>query len=190
MGEQKASRVNSTQASADSSDGQSESDAQPSLPTPVEQADVPVETHNSGACTTVVAIDASAGGLDAITRFLDVFDQSTGMAPVFIQHVDPNHESMLPELLGSHTSLAVTDAADGMAIEPDHIYVIPPNAQMELADGKLKLMPWPKDWTQYTPIDHFFVSLAAAEQLENKPIDVLQGTAGAMSSRYRPTFSR
>ena len=72
----------------------------------------------------------------------------------------PQHESALPTLLSVRTRLPVVQVSEGTHVEPDHVYVIPPNAQMEIRDGELHLNPRPEDRTQYTPIDFFFRSLA------------------------------
>ncbi len=82
----------------------------------------------------IVGIGASAGGLDAVGKLLDALPAACGMAFILVQHLDPNHDSMLVELLASHTTLDVRQAADGMAIEPDHLYVIPPGSYRVL-DG-------------------------------------------------------
>src|SRR5689334_10272881 len=80
----------------------------------------------------IVGIGASAGGLEAFVQLIEALPPDTGMAFVLVQHLDPVHESLLPELLAPHTSLAVVSVSDGMQIEPDHVYVIPPNKSMEL----------------------------------------------------------
>jgi two-component system CheB/CheR fusion protein len=91
----------------------------------------------SGAC--VVGIGASAGGLDAVRRFLAALPPDTGMAFIFVQHLDPAHDSMLVELLSAGTAMPVVQATDGMALEIDHLYVIPPGAYLALAAGMLHL---------------------------------------------------
>src|ERR1700749_537072 len=76
----------------------------------------------------VVGLGASAGGLDAFRRLLAVLPAGTGMAFILIQHLDPTHASMMVDLLAGHTPLTVQQAADGMPIEPEHVYLIPPGA--------------------------------------------------------------
>jgi len=88
----------------------------------------------------VVAIGASAGGLDACRKLLDALPAGCGMAFILVQHLDPNHESMMVELLASHTSMKVLQAADGMPIEADHLYVIPPGAYLSVTRGALHLV--------------------------------------------------
>src|SRR3984885_6148291 len=87
----------------------------------------------------VVGIGASAGGLDACRKFLAALPAETAMAFILVQHLDPTHESMMVDLLAGHTSMVVRQAADGMPIERDHLYVIPPGAYLAVADGALVL---------------------------------------------------
>ena len=88
----------------------------------------------------VVAIGASAGGLDACRRLLDALPEASGMAFILVQHLDPTHESMMVELLASHTSMKVLQAADGMSIEPDHLYVIPPGSYLSVERSALHVV--------------------------------------------------
>ncbi len=98
------------------------------------------------------------------------------MAFVIIQHLDPTHESLLAEILSRETRMPVHEAASRMPVEPDHVYVIPPNRIMELADGVLALAPRGETNGRHMPVDHFFRSLAGA--LKTRAIGVvLSGTA-------------
>jgi two-component system CheB/CheR fusion protein len=74
----------------------------------------------------VVGIGASAGGLEACTALLKALPANSGMAFVVVQHLDPHHQSLLRELLSRVTKMAVTQVEDGIALEPHHVYVIPP----------------------------------------------------------------
>src|SRR5262245_9995076 len=107
---------------------------------------------------TVVAVGASAGGLDAFSQILDNLPPSPNVAFVFVQHLSPQHESALPTLLSARTTLPVVQATDGILIEPNNVYVMPPNVQMEVVDGRLNLLPRPHDRSQFNPIDFFFES--------------------------------
>ena len=80
----------------------------------------------------VVALGASAGGLDAFKKFFDALPANSGMAFVLIQHLDPTHESMMVDLLTGHTPMRVLQAADGMQLERDHVYLIPPGAYLAI----------------------------------------------------------
>jgi two-component system CheB/CheR fusion protein len=108
----------------------------------------------------IVAIGASAGGLDAFRRLLRMLPVDTGMSFVLIQHLDPSHHSLLSELLGREAKLPVTQAEDGMRAEPDHVYVIPPDKDLEVFHGVLQLVPRQHEHGIHLPIDHFFRSLA------------------------------
>lgn len=87
----------------------------------------------------VVGVGASAGGLDAYRQLLRAMPADTGVAFVFIQHLDPNHESMMAELLSRYTSMPVRQAEDNMALAPNTVYIIPPNKFMRLVDHGLFL---------------------------------------------------
>jgi two-component system CheB/CheR fusion protein len=108
----------------------------------------------------IVGIGASAGGLEAITQLLKALPGNTGMAVVLVQHMDPTHESLLDKLLGKATKMPVTQVTDGMPVEPDRVYVIPPNTVMSIRKRILHLVRRPKGVGRHTPIDTFLVSLA------------------------------
>lgn len=94
-----------------------------------------------GSCFPVVAIGASAGGLEACTRPLEASRVPTGMAFILVQHLDPTHASLLVELLAGRNGLAVLQATDGMLVEPEHLYVIPPSSYLSVEGGALRLLP-------------------------------------------------
>lgn len=109
----------------------------------------------------VAGIGASAGGLEAFTGLLQHLPVDTGIAFVFIQHLSPQHASMLPSLLSRTTAMPVIEIQHGMPVSPDHIYVIPPNTLMRLEGGVLKLEPRSEERGAPRPIDCFLHSLAA-----------------------------
>jgi two-component system, chemotaxis family, CheB/CheR fusion protein len=109
----------------------------------------------------VVGIGASAGGLDACRKFLAALPADTAMAFILVQHLDPTHESMMVDLLAGHTSMVVRQAADGMPIERDHLYVIPPGAYLAVADGALVLSKPHARHGARLPFDFLLNSLAA-----------------------------
>src|SRR5712691_13336107 len=124
----------------------------------------------------VVGIGASAGGFEAFGEMLNALPADTGMAFVLIQHLDPTHESMLAPLLARKSALPVSQVTEGMAVEPNHVYVIPPNARMGIHEGLLKLMQRAAAGEKNMPIDYFFRSLA--ESRKDAAIGViLSGTA-------------
>src|ERR1700688_3062453 len=133
------------------------------------------EESLNGLCP-VVGIGASAGGLEAFTQLLKSLPENTGMAFVIVQHLDPHHESILAELLASHTSMPVDQAAQDTTVEPNHVYVIPPNTLMTIQKGVLKLTRRVDDRSRVLPIDHFLCSLA--EDQKSRAIGViLSGSA-------------
>ena len=109
----------------------------------------------------VVAIGSSAGGLEACQKLLDALPAKTGMAFLIVQHLDPNHESSLVELLSGHTKMTVSQAVAAEKIAPDHLYIIPPGQQLTVAKGRLKLEPYKSETRPRLPFDHLLVSMAA-----------------------------
>ncbi|WP_291287460.1 CheR family methyltransferase [Flavobacterium sp.] len=107
----------------------------------------------------VVGIGASAGGLDAFTKFIDAIPDNSEMAYVFVQHLHPMHDSMLTELLSRVAKIPINEITDDIHLAPNHIYVIPENKMLTSFDGVLKLSPRLKD-TKNQAIDIFFNSLA------------------------------
>ena len=124
----------------------------------------------------VVAVGASAGGLEAFSQFLRAIPNNTGMAFVFIQHLDPKHHSILSELLAKAASMPVLEAAHGTRVKPNRVYVIPPNVNMGIKRHRLQLTPRSATPGLHTPIDFFMRSLA--EERNSRSIGVvLSGTA-------------
>jgi two-component system CheB/CheR fusion protein len=133
---------------------------------------------------TVVGVGASAGGLEAFSQMLGTLPPDLGMAIVFVQHLAPQHESALPVLLSSVSQLPVIQVTEGMRVEANHVYVIPPNVQMDISEGELHLTPRPSDRSQYTPVDFFLRSLA--DSVQDRAIAViLSGTASDGASGVR-----
>ncbi|HWB14611.1 MAG TPA: chemotaxis protein CheB [Pirellulales bacterium] len=108
----------------------------------------------------VVGIGASAGGLEAMIRVLEAMPPDTGMAFVVISHLDPEHKSALGEILSKVSSMPVCEATHGIAVEPNHVYVMPPNRDMVISHGLLRLTPRVPTHLPQMPIDTFFRSLA------------------------------
>ena len=109
----------------------------------------------------VVGIGASAGGLDACRKLLAALPADNGMAFILVQHLDPTHESMMVDLLSSHTSMLVLQATEGMPIERDHLYTIPPGAYLSVVDGLLHLSEPKARHGARLPFDFLLHSLAA-----------------------------
>ena len=118
-----------------------------------------------GACP-VVGVGASAGGLEAIKALLSHLPSTTGMAYVVVQHLDPNHVSLLPELLARATPLLIKEVEEGMVVEPDCVYICPPNAELTLPSRVFQLSSFsPSRQKGGKPgvIDRFLTSLASTQ---------------------------
>jgi two-component system, chemotaxis family, CheB/CheR fusion protein len=148
-----------------------------------ERSDTPSISERAGVGDSVpamplsiVGVGASAGGLEAFKKLLTALPADTGMAFVLIQHMDPKHQSVLTSLLQKATVMPVREVTEGMAVEPNHVYVIPPNRLMTVAKGVLALKPRTDQSIRNLPIDQFFNALA--DDLGNAAIGViLSGTA-------------
>ncbi|MDN5872750.1 MAG: chemotaxis protein CheR, partial [Nitrococcus sp.] len=134
------------------------------------------ETQDAGKAFPIVGIGASAGGLEAITELLKHLPADTGMAFVLVQHLDPQHESALTEILSRATALPVCEITDERRVEADHVYVITPNTSLGIAEGVLNIQPRPQTRVPHRPIDAFFEALAQ-DQRERAIGVVLSGTA-------------
>ena len=137
----------------------------------------------------VVGIGASAGGLDACQKLLEALPPRTGMAWILVQHLDPTHESMMAELLAAHTSMTVCEAAEGMLLEPEHLYVIVPDAYLSVAQGVLRLTRPQARHGARLPFDYLLHSLAQ-EYGDRAACVILSGTGadgslGLMSVKAR-----
>ena len=124
----------------------------------------------------IAAIGASAGGVEAFSELIRNLPGDTGMAFVLIQHLDPTHHSILTELLARQTEMPVKEVTDGMRLEPNHVYVIPPNATMSLSNHTLRISPRGEVRGVHMPIDHFMRALA--EEQGNSAIGVILSGSG------------
>jgi|GEM_PF-2027513 len=109
---------------------------------------------------TVVGIGASAGGLEACMKLVRGLPDGNGMAFILVQHLDPTHDSLLVELLATHTAMAVIEATDGMLLEPDHVFVIPPGRYLSVSGGTLHLSTPTAPRGMRLPFDFLLKSLA------------------------------
>jgi two-component system CheB/CheR fusion protein len=146
---------------------QPQAGTQPQLPD-----DVP-----TGPPFPVVGVGSSAGGLEAFTMLLQNLPPNPGLAVLYVTHLEPHHKSHLQEILTKITSLTVCEVHEGMTVESNHIYLIPPNTNMALTDGKLSLTPRSPVRAQHMPIDHLFRSLAHIQK--NRAIGVLLSGGGS-----------
>ncbi|HEY3760405.1 MAG TPA: chemotaxis protein CheB [Verrucomicrobiae bacterium] len=138
------------------------------------------QTGNSRVITKfpIVGIGASAGGLEAMTHLLKQLPANTGMAFVLVQHLDPTHESALTALLARTTEMQVTEARNNARMEPNHLYIIPPNKGISVSNRHLKLFPRKGGGREeHMPIDAFFRSLA--EQEGSNAVGIVLSGSGA-----------
>jgi two-component system CheB/CheR fusion protein len=124
----------------------------------------------------IVGIGASAGGLEAFTHLLAALPPDTGMGFVLVQHLDPDHESALTQILSRATSLPVHEITNDEVVEPNHVYVIPPDTNLSIAGGVLEIRAPARPPAPHRSIDAFFESLAL-DQRERAVGVVLSGTA-------------
>ncbi len=141
---------------------------------------VPPEAQPLPLHFPVVALGASAGGLDAFRKLFDALPADSGMAFILIQHLDPTHASMMVDLLASHTTMQIRQAADGMTLEPGHVYVIPPAAYLSIQRRAFKLSAPQERHGARLPFDFFLRSLAA--ELGERAICVILSGTGADGS--------
>ena len=128
----------------------------------------------------IVAVGASAGGLDALEKLFSSLPADTGATFVVIQHLSPDHKSMMANLLSRHTTMPVVMVEQDMPIEPDHVYLIPPGAIMHMGEGSLRLTP-KSPRTLTLPIDVFFTSLA--RQYGDRAVGIVLSGTGSDGTR-------
>ena len=129
----------------------------------------------------VVGAGASAGGLEAFTALLKALPDDTGMAFVLVQHMDPAHESALSQILSRATEMPVGEVTDGIAVKPNHVYVIPSNADIIVRDGFLRLAERQEIAGRHLPIDRFLGSLA--EDRKGAAIGIVLSGTGSDGTR-------
>ena len=144
---------------------------------PAESPDGTEVVRLTDAPFVVVGVGASAGGLEALSDLLANLPEKTGMAVVVVQHLDPQHESKLSNLLSRVTHLPVLEATQDLAVQPDHVYVIPKNTTMTIAQGVLQLAPRGGVRGTHLPIDLFLKSLA--EDRQSAAIGVILSGTGS-----------
>jgi two-component system, chemotaxis family, CheB/CheR fusion protein len=137
----------------------------------------PSEHSDSRISFPVIGIGASAGGLEALEQFLSHTPPDSGRAFVVVQHLDPSHKGALPELLQRRTRMKVLQVEDGTKIEPNRVYVIPPNRDLSLERGTLKLLEPAEPRGLRLPIDSFFRTLA--DELGERAVGVILSGMGS-----------
>ncbi|MFZ2405131.1 MAG: chemotaxis protein CheB, partial [Methylobacter sp.] len=132
---------------------------------------------NAGRVFPIIGIGASAGGLEALEQFFSHMPDNMGIAFIVIQHLDPNHKGMMPELLQRTTAMTVLQAQNRMTIKPDCVYVNPPNKELSILRGTLYLLDPVVPRGLRLPIDNFFNSLA--EDRHEQSIGILLSGMGS-----------
>ena len=136
----------------------------------------------------VVAIGASAGGLEAFRALLAALPARSGMSFILVQHLDPIHTSMLVDLLSPYTVMTILEARDEMRPEPDRIHIIPPGRFLSVIDGTLRLS-YPRDGQGVRmPFDFLLHSLAAA--FGERAVSIVLSGTGNPTSRRSSTARR
>ncbi len=128
----------------------------------------------------VVGIGASAGGLESLERFFSAMLPDSGMAFVVVQHLSPDFKTLMPELLARHCEIPISLATDGVLVEPNHVYLLPPGKELEMKGGKLWLSVKEPRVLPH-PIDVFFRSLAA--DVGDRAIAVVLSGSGSDGSK-------
>ncbi|HLP49883.1 MAG TPA: chemotaxis protein CheB [Chitinophagales bacterium] len=142
-------------------------------------------TDNLIAASYIIGVGASAGGLEAITSLFENIPDHTGFAYIIVQHLSPDHKSLMAELLSKHTTMKVVEAEDGMQLMTDCVYVLPSKKFMKVDDGRLRLKEKAKTHQPNNAIDVFFESLAV--QYKERAIGIVlsgtgtDGTKGLLS---------
>lgn len=137
-------------------------------------------THVNSSKFLYVGIGASAGGLDALKKFLSKIPDQSGMAFIIVQHMDPTHKSGLVNILKRSTEMKVSQVEDGVQVQPNHVYIIPPNKDMGIIEGKLQLMEPVEPHGLRMPINYFFTSLAQDQQ--DKSVGIILSGFGSDGS--------
>jgi CheB methylesterase/CheR methyltransferase, all-alpha domain len=132
---------------------------------------VPVPAEVAGDDLSIVAIGASAGGIEAFTELARNLSTDTGMSFLFIQHLDPTHDSILTELVSKETKMPVREVTNGLQVAPNHVYMIPPNTKMSISGNTLELTRREDSRGAHMSIDYFMRSLAEAQG--NRSIGVI-----------------
>ena len=131
----------------------------------------------------VVGVGASAGGLEAIEEMFEGIDPELGAAFVVVQHLSPDFESLMDQLLARHTAMPVLRAEEDMPVQAGHVYLIPPRRDMRIVGGHLKLSEQRKQRTPQLPIDIFFHSLA--EDFGERSVGVILSSSFLRSRTFQ-----
>ena len=139
------------------------------------EPDVEAQPSEEANRPTIIGIGASAGGLKALKAFFAHVPEESGLAFVVVVHLSPEHESHLADLLQPHAKMPVTQVTDEPALEPNHVYVIPPGRNLDTIDTHLRLTKLEERRIERAPIDHFFRALAGTHDGHSVGV-ILTGT--------------
>ena len=129
----------------------------------------------------VAGVGASAGGLESLERFFRAIPARSGVAFVIVQHLSPDHKSLMEELFTRFTPIPVREARHGERVEPDHIYLLPPGKEIEISEGCLLVTDRPAERSLSFPIDRFLTSLG--RECEARAVAVILSGSGSDGSR-------
>ncbi|MCA1075516.1 chemotaxis protein CheB [Clostridium bowmanii] len=135
------------------------------------------KTNTAKTDFSIIGIGASAGGLDALSVFLCNVPKNSGLAFVIVQHMEKNSKTILVDLLQGDTSMKVVQAHENMSVQPNFVYVIPPNKNMSINHNTIHLFDYTKPHNLRLPIDFFFCSLA--NDMKERSIGVILSGMGA-----------
>ena len=135
-----------------------------------------------------MGIGASAGGIEAFCEFFDAMKPDSGMCFVLIQHLPPDRDSMMAEIISKHTAMPVRQVEDGIPVEPDHVYIIRPGHTMTIRDGRLHLGEPVEKPGHRRPVDDFFRSLA--EEQRERAVAIVMSGMGSNGSAGRSRSRR
>lgn len=141
-----------------------------------------------GAYSYIIGIGASAGGLEAITAFFENAPGNTAFSYIIIQHLSPDHKSLMSDLLSKHTLMKVAEAEDGMLLMPACVYLLPSKKFMTVKDGRLRLTEKVKSGLPNNAIDVFFISLA--EEYRDKAIGIILSGTGTDGTKGLETIKQ
>jgi two-component system, chemotaxis family, CheB/CheR fusion protein len=147
----------------------------PSANLEVVENQVPIAESNG--TFPIVGIGASAGGFEAFQHFLRQLPVDIGMAFIFVQHLNPQHESHLTELLTRCTTMPILEGMQGVSVRPNHVYVIPHNSNMAIIQSKIHIRPREESRVPHLPVDFLFRSLAQDQQ--SRAIGVILSGSGS-----------
>src|SRR4030095_14808867 len=133
-----------------------------------------------GDSFVITGIGASAGGIQAFQDFFQNVPANSGIAYVVILHMSPDYDSHLAQVFQTTTNMPVTQVNEKIRVEPDHVYVVPPNQHLTMSDGHIIVTPNTQIEDRRAPVDIFFRTLA--EEHSSKAIAVILSGTGANGS--------